>query len=88
MEMFYTLVDANDLPVKVKVDKDCGYYELSEVSLNNAVLFKEKYIAEGELNNINRIKNNPDYYDLYVNNPLELPLKVMGVKSIRQLFVV
>lgn len=86
METFYTLVDYNGNTVRI-ISEDFGGYEVKHVSLNNASLYKTRLIADGELNNINRIIKNDDFYNVDTGD-VTLPLRVIGVKNIRQLFEV
>lgn len=85
MNTKYTIIDYTGTPVKFKVD-DIDGYELSAVSQTNCYQFSTKEMAQAELNNINRILKNNDYYEVYVSKTVDLPLRVAGVKSMITIF--
>ena len=85
MQTKYTIIDYTGTPVKFKVD-DIDGYELTSVSQTNCSQFSTKEIAQAELNNINRILKNSDYYNVYVSQTVDLPLRVAGVKSTITIF--
>ena len=76
----YTIIDYTGTPTKLIVD-DIDGYELKSVSQVNCHQFSTKEIAQAELNNINRIIKNSDYYNVYISDTVDLPLRIAGVKS-------
>lgn len=76
----YTVIDYTGTPVKFIAD-DVSGYEVKSVSQVNCSKFPTKDYAQAELNNINRIIKNSDYYNVAISDTVSLPLRVAGVKS-------
>ena len=77
--MKYTIVDSNYNFVNFKNE---DYYELVMVDSKKAYEFLMERIADAEINNINRIVKNADYYNIYVDPKINFPLLVKGIERI------
>ena len=75
--MRYTIVDSNYNFVKLKADDVCGY----ELTIVNELNAYQLLMPEQELNNINRIINNQDYYNIYIDSDIKFPLLKKGIKT-------
>lgn len=76
--VYYTIVDNNGIAVKFD-SPDKIYYELGLVKDDDCYKFKKLSYAQSELDDINRIMINYDYFDTYVSGDVALPLRVSGV---------
>lgn len=77
--MKYTIVDSNYNFVNFKNE---DYYELVMVDSKKAYEFLMERIADAEINNINRIVKNADYYNIYVDPKINFQLLVKGIERI------
>lgn len=76
--IYYTIVDNNGIAVKFK-SLAMEHYELCLVKDSGCYQFEKLSYAQSELDNINRIMKNDDYFDVYVSDNVTLPLRVSGV---------
>lgn len=82
MSIKYGVVDGKGNPVIMKGNDD---FEIYHCKLDKLPLYDELFVVEGEINNMNRIMRNDDYYNVWVSNDVELPLCVGQFEYVKEL---
>lgn len=81
----YTVIDNAGSPVQF-ISDDMDGYTLKNVPQFKCYQFSSEEFAQAEINGVNRILKNDDFYNVYVSDSVELPLRVAGVKSSISIF--